>query len=177
MLLKEGIVLKLNLNDFDISQEEIELLLGEMELEKSLYYMLNFEKFKEKNSILTPTFNISALVFGPFWFAYRKMYVFSLIIFCINFIIGTITDVREVQLIVNIILSVAANRLYYEHLKIKCQRIKNKYDSSQVREQLEKQGGTSKLVLVLTVLYIGYFLIYLPMRTWNNILLDLYRKL
>lgn len=158
--------------DITIPDEELEMLLG---AQNKSYYMLTFCKFKGQKKFLTLTFNLYAFILGPFWFAYRKMYILAIISAITNFIISSFIPVLEIRVCINFMISLLANRLYYESLKIKYCKIKNKFNEGQVIDQLKRQGVKSKLIIVIIILYIlfvGYFFFYKPISKWNNIAKD-----
>lgn len=125
------------------------------------------------------SFNIYALLFGVFWFLYRKMYREALIIF---FIIIAISYAEEVLLAnefinqdayevlslvitlgTSILLGFLANRLYIWSCQRKVQMIQKVYESEEQRlEALRASGGTNTLlpaiflVLFLLVNYLVF---------------------
>jgi len=116
-------------------------------------------------------FNIFALIFGLFWFLYRKMYRESLVILII---IVAITYLEEVMLAndylsaesrfdislsinfgVSIVLGLIANRLYLNHCARKVADIQEAALSEEQKlAALEARGGTN--ILLPAILFLSF---------------------
>jgi hypothetical protein len=99
-----------------------------------------------------------ALLFAPFWFAYRKMYLwmFGLIVIrLITFVFIPRLYGNAISLVVAVLAALFAYPLYYRHAKAKIARVKlANTNPSTLMEEIKRAGGTSPLALTLTI--VGY---------------------
>lgn len=119
-------------------------------------------------------FNIFALVFGLFWFLYRKMYRESLIILLIIVAITYLEEImlsnnwisRESQfdislsinLAVSIVLGLVGNRLYLNHCSRKVADIQEAALSEAEKiKALEARGGTN--ILLPAVIFLSFVML------------------
>ena len=99
---------------------------GNDELQKS-FIGKNYEKILNRKFLIPPIF------FGPFYFAYRKMFAIATIFSIISIIVSTfITNVLKnnmlsffVGIILNVISAFVVNKLYKIHTKKKIEKIIN----------------------------------------------------
>jgi len=122
------------------------------------------------------TFNYAPLIFGIFWFLYRKMYLESLIIFLIlfaesnfeNMVLIKLIGAEETKLfsifftiISSIIAGFIGNLLYINFAKKNIIKSKNNYvDFEERKDYLLKKGGTSFIPVILVIfLLIGVTLL------------------
>lgn len=154
------------LNELNMSQDEIYKKMDEesgntelTEEEKLIgdngwMYILRFKQMKERNSIFT--WNWWAFLLGPIWFAYHKMYAWTVALLGIDAVF-TVIDTKSIgTILIDIIIAIFANRFLMDHIDA----LKRKVDmlSNEKREQyITRHGGTS---IVATVLIVGiYYLV------------------
>lgn len=163
-----------------MTNEEMQLIIGEGE--HTLHYMLSFDYYRENPNSLKPRFNSRAFIGGALWFAYRKMYLYALVILLVSIALGSFLNIflpyDSGRFVVAFLIGFYGDRLYYEYAKMKYHKIKsNLREGEDLNEKLEERGGTSKLILFLGIIGFGYFLIYLPISRLNKIIDDLYQNL
>ena len=168
-----------DLNEFVMTNEEMQNIIGE---ENTMYYMLSFDYYRENPRSLRPRFNSGAFLGGIFWLAYRKMYLMAVIMMIISIALNSFLKLilpYDIGVgIVYLFLSMYGERIYYEHSKIKCLKVKSKLrEGEDFYEKLKKHGGTNKLIVFLVVMLVGYFMVYRPISHLNGIMNELYRKL
>ncbi len=125
----------------------------------------NAEKYLRKWGTDRPESKVNwhwvALLFAPFWFAYRKMYLwmFGLIVIrLITFLFIPKPYNNIINLVVAVLAALFAYPLYYRHAKAKISRVKSaNTNPSTLMEELKRAGGTSPLALTLTI--VGYVLV------------------
>lgn len=160
------------INKCPLSNETLQLLIGETD---TMHYMLSLTYYQDNPNSFRPVWNTSALIFGPFWLAYRKMYLASLISIGLIYILDTLFPFNIGKYIVAFILFMHGDKIYYEHIKRKYQKIKsNILVESDLNENLKKYGGTNKLVIVFGSVIVGYFVVYSPIHEMNKIIKNYY---
>ena len=104
----------------------------------------NYEK------ITTKKFNFAGLFFGALYMFYRKMYIYALLIYIINFIILKIIKLPILNLIINLIINILIglfiNTLYIKFANQKINKIKNKNNTKsneEIKSICIQKGGTS----------------------------------
>ena len=114
-------------------------------------YALRFKKMREKNSIFS--WNWWAFLLGPIWFAYHKMYVWTIALLGVDALFTFIDPKAIGSVLIDIVIAIFANRLLMDHVE----SLKNKADtmSGDKKERyIEKRGGTS---MAATVVIIGIY--------------------
>ncbi|MBC8123615.1 MAG: DUF2628 domain-containing protein [Gemmatimonadaceae bacterium] len=103
--------------------------------------------------------NWFAFFFGPFWFVYRKMYLYAFGLTSLSAISGITFDALKLpvlDIILNIGLLVAvgvwANSLYYNYSRGQIAAIEAKYPDSEREARLSRRGGTNPVAVALIVL-------------------------
>ena len=135
----------------------------------------NYEYYKRKWDELSVkrgkfSFNIPAIILGPIWFAYRKMYLYMIAFYAplsllgILFAIFNIKAPSSVFTVAGILIGMYANSLYLFFVKKKIGTIRKKTsDEVMVRDIVEKQGGVSiagaAILTGITILYIIFIVI------------------
>ena len=133
---------------------EEEKLIGE----NGWMYVLRFKQMKEKNSIFS--WNWWAFLLGPIWFAYHKMYAWTLALLGIDAVF-TVIDPKSIgSFLLDIVIAIFANRFLMDHIDT----LKRKVDamSEDKRERyITRHGGTSMVatVLIIGIYYLAKFLI------------------
>jgi hypothetical protein len=122
-----------------------------------------------KGSGRTAGFNVAAFVFGPLWFAYRKLYrevVFVCVVFIalgiVEMVLFRITG-RELPVELDSVLNVAvgvtfalvANPLYYRRAKLVLRSVPRDDEATRIRE-IARLGGTSWVGAVVTLAIMGF---------------------
>ncbi len=100
----------------------------------------NYEK------ITTSQFNFAGLFFTTFYMFYRKMFLYSILVFLLNFLISTILKTAAASLIISLLLGIFVNKLYLYYAKNKIAKIKLKNPQksfSELQSICQKKGGTS----------------------------------
>lgn len=167
-----------NSNESIMTNEEMQLIIGEKNL---LYYMLSFDYYRENPKSFKPRFNSAAFLGGVFWLAYRKMYILAVVTMILSIALNSFLNIilpYNIGIgIIYLFISMYGERMYYEHAKIKYMKIKsNLREGEDFHEKLEKRGGVNKLIVILVVIVVGYFLVYSPISKWNKIMDELYRS-
>ena len=112
------------------------------------------------NSLKSKRFNIGALIFGPFYCIYRKMYALGFILLlieiCFLFSIGG-DYATLIELFINLYLAVQFNEMYLKKVNTDIESIKNNNPDKTSRELINicsKKGGTIQLksFIVLVIL-------------------------
>ena len=142
------------------------------------YYMALFHRFEQHTHLPLPSFNMAAFAFGIFWLGYRKMVLFSILVYpCLYSLFAyssylllaenyTSTDSWlfnpsiDLSIIIALLLSSVTlgfwgNYCYYLHSLIRVKQAQRKYASIlQQRKHLAKSGMVSRklpfLVLMLS---------------------------
>lgn len=115
------------------------------------------KKFIGKNAdkILEQSFSIPALLFAPFYAAYRKMFKYSVIYTLITIIAIAIQLLFGkayfliIDIIMNILFGFFANKLYIKHAIKKISKIANKNEYNNAKYDYTKKGGTSISLAIL----------------------------
>lgn len=136
------------------------------------YYLDYFDNYEKGKKI---QFNLAALLFGLFWFLYRKMYLETFILFTLisiesyleNLIVNYFklvdTDASTaIQVIttisIGIMLGLFGNLIYIKHANRIILSITNKYqyDEQILKDKIQNKGGTSFLIiLILFALFVS----------------------
>lgn len=156
----------------EITNNELQLLIGE---QNTLYYLLSSDYYKENPNSFKPRWNVGALIGGTFWFAYRKMYLEALISIGFVWLLDLFMPLNSGRYIALFLICMYGDKIYYEHMKRKYKKIKSVIsDNEKLNEKLNESGGTNKLIVVLAVIIVGYFIIYKPISEMNKIMNELY---
>ncbi len=82
------------------------------------FYLERFRKFRESGERFVPTWHWPAFLVGWLWYLYRKMYLHSAI-FLFGGLLPMVLGAGPVGVVIwNIFAAVAANYLYYMHVKL-----------------------------------------------------------
>ncbi len=109
----------------------------------------NYEK------ITTRPFNFAGFFFTSIYMLYRKMFLYGLIVFIINFIILNFVKIEGVWIIFNAIVGLFVNVLYTTCATSEIEKIKNNNKDKSLEELktiCSKAGGTS-----IGTIFIGFF--------------------
>ena len=112
------------------------------------------------NSIKKQKFNIAALIFGPFYCIYRKMYLLGIILIIIesNFLFSIGGDYSTlVELFINLYLAIKINEIYLKKVNNNIETIKSNNPDKTSKELIEicsKKGGTISIKLFIVLLFI-----------------------
>lgn len=102
------------------------------------YYARKFHKMKVENKKVS--WNIWAFLFGTFWLAYRKMYLWAFA----TVIIAQFTESLTLSIVMGIAIGVLGNYIYMRSIE-KWVVEEKKLPSGQEREAyIDKKAGTSK---------------------------------
>ena len=99
------------------------------------------------------SWNWPALLFAPYWTAYRKMFLAVFVVIFLSFLLG---------LIFRILFATLANYIYYRHVNKQIEKIviESKVLNVDPRLLAYKRGGTSVgavfLILILEIFLIGF---------------------
>lgn len=115
------------------------------------------------NDFRNGKFNPFAFLFGVFYLAYRKMYLYavlySVIVFSIEFILPEDVSLGSLY---SIILGLVINKIYLSFVKKKVEKIKNTSPSTspqEISQECARKGGTSVgAVVVSIILYIVFMI-------------------
>ena len=119
------------------------------------------------NSIKKQKLNIGALIFGPFYCIYRKMYFLGIILLLIEssflFTIGG-DYCTLVELFINLYLAIKINEIYLKKVNNNIENIKNNNPDKTSKELIDicsKKGGTISIKLFIILLFLLPITIYL----------------
>lgn len=148
-------------NRLDEKDEIRKALIGK----NSEHYLCNFRIMEKKN---TKDWNWCGFLFGPYWYAYRKMYSWVAIWFVIQLVIGALLTVlmycfpdqitilqymdKPISLGMRIFFAVMANSLYKKRIDMLV--INLPADEYARQEYIRKKGGVSIPATVVTVLIV-----------------------
>lgn len=123
------------------------------------YYERKWNSMDERNSKFS--LNLPALLFLPFWLAFRKMYLNLIIYTALLFGLGLIEWLAEFKIPnstymgFSVVIGLMANGIYRDFVKKKIRRIMESDSANDVEQVIKKKGGTSiaavLLVLCITV--------------------------
>lgn len=102
------------------------------------------------DSFLNSKFNIGAFFFNVFYLFYRKMYIYGLLCFVVNFFLLTVFKIPFLFLIFCFILGLVANSLYLSFARQKVDSIKRSSHSNLI-EVCRVQGGVSIFGVILGI--------------------------
>jgi len=138
--------------------EKYRLFIGK----KADYYIPRFRKFEETGGALS--WNWAAFFLGIMWMLYRKMYLYSLLVFAISGFIGIVIALVSpqniflaigVQLWIMVGFGAFGNYLYYIFVKKQIEHLKQLYpDSESLKIILNHHGGTNIVAPILYLLII-----------------------
>lgn len=123
-------------------------------------YKEKWAKIRDKKNKIS--FNWAALLFGPFWAAYRKMYMVTSVWLGLMLLLSAleIFGVFSIPgagpfIAVAIMFSLYADGIYMERAHKQIARIAQNPDSAEREASLRAAGGTSPVAVVLSLA--GYF--------------------
>lgn len=138
------------------------------------YYLRKLKQFQEGKRI---SFNLPALLFGCFWFIYRKMYKQALFLFAIIMVLSVLEQVlyrvfypynlelfQLIQISVNIAFGLFSgffgNWIYINHANRKVNTlVQSNSDEQVLLEKLSKSGGTSYAAHIVAAIFLGLLII------------------
>ncbi|NRD80862.1 DUF2628 domain-containing protein [Bacillus sp. BRMEA1] len=144
-----------------LEKEEVSTSYGLTDLERLKTYVgNNTDKFFKRWGIKDdPSFDLNeyeptqfnwnwpAFFLGGWWFAYRKMFLFAIVIEVINFMITILTNsglMDSLEIGSNVLLAIMGNWFYFKKAKEDILKIKQKNLSAvEELEELTKTGRTS----------------------------------
>lgn len=112
-------------------------------------------------------FNIWAYLFGAVYYAYRKLYIASLIIIVINILIIYVLKLNYLLAFVNILYACLFYKIYGTHIEKQVDKIKNKNPNATRDELIRKcsrKGGIS-ILSPLVILIISFVCSYIGLIT------------
>ena len=116
------------------------------------YIQKNYDSIKNKK------FNIGALIFGPFYCFYRKMYFIGIILLLIesSFLFTVGGDYSTlIELFINLYLAIKINEIYLRKVNNNIETIKNNNPDKTSNELIDicsKKGGTLPLLLIIVLI-------------------------
>ena len=130
-------------------------MLGE---KNSHYYLKQFELLENDRKKYKVSWNWAAFFAGPLWALYRKMYVWCLVIFILNKLLGTLGGDASllfnilILIVPNMVFALYANVLYRNHLCVKISKaIKINKTDSELLSSLKQQGGVNMWVVYVFI--------------------------
>ena len=147
-------------NSIEKKEIQINILNDEVEKEDML---IDAYIGKKTDRLKNRGFSWCAFFFGPYYFLYRKMWMFGIILFIIEIVVGKIPDMFTwIKLIINVIIRIMVAIIFSEEylsfVMKKVKKIISDNDNKNYEKIMlicKKKGGTSMLPIVL----IGIFLI------------------
>jgi len=135
------------------------------------YYNRKWGKINIKNPL---SLNWIAILFGPVWYAYRKMYLYLFAFYggliVVDMLFSYVFQIELSQApftVAAVMIGLYANGLYLYFIRRKIHKIKNEeQDQDKINERLKKTGGASMVSAVIagaimalgTVFYIINFM-------------------
>jgi len=115
------------------------------------YYIPKFLEFHLLGKRVS--FNFAAFFWAPFWFFYRKMYLYGVAFYLLGIFIG---------IFANIIAGIFGNYIYYEFVEGRVNRVLLKARQLGIEPEtlLRAEGGTSVSAVVVALL-LTFFLVIL----------------
>ena len=118
---------------------------------KTCYYMNEFNKLKTEHRIMS--WNWGGMLWGAYWFAYRKMYYYAAVYIVIELLDNLLIDYTYgvLSYILTIASGIFGNYLYMTHIE----RAIEKYETnerSKREEYIKKYGGTSKIGVIFVII-------------------------
>lgn len=118
---------------------------------------------KKYNYIKDQPISLSALLFGPFYLLYRKIYQESIILILIYLVMSIFLNSNIdilLKIAIQFILALSFKQLYFKSAKRKIDDIKlrnSEKNQEEINKIIEKEGSTLKPIIIITifVLYIG----------------------
>ncbi|MBQ8891513.1 MAG: DUF2628 domain-containing protein [Bacilli bacterium] len=97
------------------------------------------------DKITTRMFNIPGFFFTSFYMFYRKMYLYGVVVFLIEFSLSNLLNNIYFSLIINILVGIFVNKIYVSFAKNKINKIMldNKGNEEEINKKCEQVGGTS----------------------------------
>lgn len=144
---------KLNNSQYSALGDEQYILDMEMFIgKKSSYYLKQFNKIKAGDRIIS--WNWAGMIFGAYWFAYRKMY----------FYVAVYTIVETVNLyffdrkygitsyIFTVISALFGNYLYMKHIERNIEKYRN-LETGKRKDYINRHKGTEKWAAVFVFIF------------------------
>ena len=137
------------------------------------YYIDQMESYKERGRY---SFSVAAFFLGIFWMAYRKMYLYILIIigiiyaetfieellFNLNIISGNTYEIIDKlsMLVWGFVIGAISNRLYISKSQKTIQKIlEENSKEDQVNDLISRKGGTSWIAPILLLIVLVSFVL------------------
>lgn len=148
-----------------------------------IYIGENYHSFLTKNHRIR-TWNISGLVFGMFWLAYRKRYVLVSIFILIDILVSVLFRNHlfywlVFALLMHLFIGKSGNLLYMAGTKKHIKQIRLKYsnlDDKEMEPLLIRKGRTSWKLIIPLLLYFVLIHTYIFIDDINSILEYLLNK-
>lgn len=100
----------------------------------------NYEK------ITTKSFNFAGFFFTTFYMFYRKMFLYAIILFIVNFVAINLINNIIINLVFNVFVGIFINKIYIFYAKKKIEKVKAKNqqkDINELKSICTDKGGTS----------------------------------
>lgn len=129
---------------------------------------------KNQSKILNQKISINALLLGPYYLLYRKMYLLGIIVLLLQLILGFIPNLiveTILIIIINILIAVKFSNIYKSHVTKQIDKIKLQNQDKTKSELLQiiaSKGGTILIIPILAAV-IFPVVVYLVFLLTNNI--------
>ena len=104
-------------------------------------YLNKFEIFQQKQDSYAFTWNWAAFFLTTWWFAYRKLYLWTLISILVSVLFSMFLPL--LSLFFYITIGASANFIYYRYSKNKIKELRARYPQKNINNKLSMAGGTS----------------------------------
>ncbi|WP_027178301.1 DUF2628 domain-containing protein [Maridesulfovibrio bastinii] len=121
-------------NTNQVTEEDLSEFVGKNKIK----YLYKFSKFRIRNNRFALTWHWPAFFFGPFWFLYRKLYLWAAL---------SLVFVSIGGFLVQLACGICANYIYYLDCRKKIQHIKSCNPEHSTAEALREAGGVHRWVL------------------------------
>lgn len=149
--------------DKKLTKEELKSFIGDKNID---YYEKRLDIYFNESADMTPKWNWAAFVFGFFWMAYRKMYLCASAIIPLYIILrpgGIRNFIHPFIVFLWVLIGMYSNRIYYEHAKIKINKIKNmRIGNDEKNQKIRQSGGTNKIAVIILAIILVIIISALP---------------
>lgn len=132
---------------------------------------------KNYEQLMTTRFSFPAFLFGGYYFLYRKLYLYGILLILANLImLIVIPELYLIWFIINIILGTYFNKIYQNFINKKIKRLKEINTSSSNTDLInlcKRKGGTNIAIIIISnilvfiIVFISVFT-YEFVKIWNE---------
>ena len=137
--------------EFKVASQDLEMYVGE---QKQAYYMSKWSKLDVNRKFFRYwSWNWAAFFFGPFWFIYRKMYLWGILILAIPIILSYILPTNR-SVCASLFFGACANWLYLSTAEKEIMKIRSSVREELCERRVIEKGGTNIAGCILSVILV-----------------------